>query len=295
MDNVRHELQKFLAETGVSQAAVSRGIGKDKAGSAVSQWLAGKYLGDNESLTEAVRGFLRREKEKAQQHKPEVKFVMTSMAVEGFDIAQSCQIGGEMGVLIGEAGVGKTTLAKEYTRQNPGVILIEADVSYTTKGVFAELHQKCGGNGAGALGKMKDDIIERLRDSGRLIICDEAEFLPVRAIDLLRRIHDKAGIGILFVGLPRLFEGLISKRGDYAYILSRISTKSVMGPLSLEDVSKIVSQGGVTDPDVCGAFLSASGGNARKLRLIFLKCMKSKEYNAVTPEMIKQKASRLLI
>ncbi|MDP1991956.1 MAG: AAA family ATPase [Syntrophales bacterium] len=223
---------------------------------------------------------------------------MTATATEGFDIAETCQLCGEMGVLIGQTGVGKTTFAKEYTRQNAGVILIEADVSYTAKGVFSELHQRCGGNGAASLSKMKDDIIERLRDSGRLIICDEAEFLPVRAIDLLRRIHDKAGIGILFVGLPRLFEGLFRKRGDYAYILSRISAKAVMGPLSLEDVSKIVSQGGVTDPVVCQTFLEASGGNARKLRLIFLKCMKSRDYEPgrpITPDVIRQKAARLLI
>lgn len=298
MEDVKKELQKIIKEKSLSQAAVSRAIGYDKGGSAVSQWLAGKYAGDNKRLTEAICGFIRREKEKAQKPNQEIKFVMTTMAAEGFDIAETCQLCGEMGVVIGEPGVGKTTFVKEYTKSNPGVILIETDVSYTTKGVFSELHQKCGGNGAEALSKMKDDIIDRLRDSGRLIICDEAEFLPVRAIDLMRRIYDKAGIGILFVGLPRLFTGLFTKHCDYKYILSRISTKAVMGKLNIEDVHKIVGQGGIKDEEVCEAFLEASGGNARKLRLIYLKCLKSRDYEpgmSITPGMIKQKAARLLI
>lgn len=298
MEDVKIELQRFLGETGVKQAAVSRAIGYDKSGGALSQWLSGKYPGDNERIADAVRGFLRREKAKTLKPKQEISFVMTSTALDAFDVAETCQIGGEIGVLIGRAGVGKTFFAKEYTRQNTGVILIEADLSYTTRDVFMELHRKCGGNGAPSLSKLKDDVIERLRGSGRLVIVDEAEFLPVRAIDLLRRVHDKAGVGILFVGLPRLFEGLISKHNDYAYILSRIGVKGVMGSLGLDDVSMIVSQGGVTDPDVCGAFLDECGGNARKLKMIFHKCVKSKEYDPerpITPELIRQKAQRLLI
>jgi DNA transposition AAA+ family ATPase len=176
--------------------------------------------------------------------------------------------------------------------------LIEADLSYTARDVFSELHRKCGGSGALSLGKMKDDIIDRLRDSGRVIMVDEAEFLPIRAIDLLRRVYDRAGVGVLFVGLPRLFEGLIRKKGDYAYILSRIGIKTVIGALSLTDVSEIVNQVAESPVEVSEAFLQQSGGNNRKLNKLLKKCLKAKEVGLrqqITPETIGQAADKLMI
>ena len=63
------------------------------------------------------------------------------------------------------------------------------------------------------------DIIDKLKSSGRLIIVDEAEHLPYTSLELLRRIYDKAEVGILLVGMPRLMKNL---KGDKKNMLNYI-------------------------------------------------------------------------
>jgi DNA transposition AAA+ family ATPase len=45
--------------------------------------------------------------------------------------------------------------------------------------------------------ELSEACIAALRDSGRLLMVDEAENLPYRALETLRRIHDKSGIGMV--------------------------------------------------------------------------------------------------
>ena len=61
---------------------------------------------------------------------------------------------------------------------------------------------------------MVSGIVKKLKGSGRMIIIDEAEHLPYKALELLRRVHDKAGMGVLLVGLPRLIHKIMEGRGE---------------------------------------------------------------------------------
>ncbi|MEV9348723.1 ATPase, partial [Klebsiella pneumoniae] len=53
-------------------------------------------------------------------------------------------------------------------------------------------------------------------------LIDEAENLPYRALEVIRRIHDKAGVGVVLAGMPRLIINLKGKRGEYAQLYSRV-------------------------------------------------------------------------
>jgi DNA transposition AAA+ family ATPase len=66
------------------------------------------------------------------------------------------------------------------------------------------------------------DIIDKLKSSGRLNIIDEAEPLPYKSLELLRRIYDKAQVGILLVGMPRLIMNLKGEKRQYAQLYSRV-------------------------------------------------------------------------
>ena len=265
--DLREKLSETLKKRGYSQERAARSMGV--SGGALSAWIAGKYTGDNEKLNEAVLGYLKLETERQQKRKKGIAFVKTAVSEEIFRVARICHTESELGVACGPSGIGKTIAVKEYASRNRDVLLIEGDPGYTAKDVFAEIMKKLGEYPA-SINVMKTMAISRLKDSGRLIIVDEAENLPLRAIDLLRRVHDKAEIGILFVGLNRLYEGLISRRTAFSYVLSRIGVVSRLNPLTVDDLKKIINKALPNSEELAKTFYEISRGNARTAsKLIF--------------------------
>lgn len=267
------------------------------SGAALSQWLDGKYKGDVKRINEAVKAFLIREKERLQTPKKMFPFVMTANAQKVFETARFCHIDGEIGLVIGEAGTGKTTAIKEYARQNPDVILIEADLGYTTRVLFRELHRAVGYDGEGLIHDMFTDVVGKLEGSGRLIIVDEAEHLPYRALELLRRVYDKAGIGILLVGMPRLLTNLRGKRGDYAQLYSRVGIASKLHPVSAVDVQAFTSAIFPESNGIWNEFLQHCNGSVRTLTKLILRTARMAELNktGVTKGMVQRAAETLII
>ncbi len=292
---LRERLHDIMNKRGYSQTKVARSIGV--TGAVLSSWLSDTYKGDNDRIRVAVNSFLDLEWERQRKSRNFIPFTMTSVAQSIFKAARICHIDGEIGVVYGMAGIGKTYAVKEYAARNQDVILIEADAGYTAKELFSELIRKCGGYASSSINEMKNDLIRKLRDSGRLIIVDEAENLPFKAIDLLRRVYDKAGVGILFVGINRLYEGLIAKRTIYSYILSRIGVAICLNPVTQEDVGKIMIQILPEGNGLSRTFFDMSRGNARTVsKLIFRsKALADENGVPITQEMIRKVGRELFI
>jgi len=293
-EDLRGQLTEIMNKRGYSQVKVARSLGV--SGGALSAWLSDGYKGDNQKFNEAVRGYIGLEKERQQKRRDGIPFTKTTVSTKIFKAARICHVDGEMGVAYGLSGIGKTYACKEYAAINRDVILIEADNGYTARDLFTELLQKIGEYPAG-INEMKNKTIAKLKDSGRLIIVDEAENLPFKAIDLLRRVHDKAGIGILFVGINRLYESLISKRTIYAYILSRIGVVARLDPLTPEDVEEIVSRAIPDAGELPKTFYDISRGNARTASKLVFRSLSIAEENEVplTPEVIIKAGKELFI
>jgi DNA transposition AAA+ family ATPase len=58
---------------------------------------------------------------------------------------------------------------------------------------------------------MKEGIIDELRDSGRLIIIDEANQLNHKALEAIRVLHDKGNLGIVLAGNSIIYERINSR------------------------------------------------------------------------------------
>jgi len=85
-----------------------------------------------------------------------------------------------------------------------------------------------GDAGKRSIADMLDRVIERLKNSRRLLIIDDAHFLSWEAYELVRKIHDCAGIGVVYAGQERLYEqmrGKESKAYLFDQIYSRIAIK----------------------------------------------------------------------
>ncbi|HBX3489332.1 MULTISPECIES: AAA family ATPase [Klebsiella pneumoniae complex] len=264
--SIHAELNDLMTRKGYSQTQVARAIGKSAA--TINQYLQGKYAGDVPSIDALARSFINREAEKEKSQKITARFVPTVTSRKGMEVIRYAHLDGDLNVIFGAAGLGKTMILREYAAQHRDALLIEADPGYTARVVLEELCGLLGISKRGNMHELSEACIAALRDSGRLLMVDEAENLPYRALETLRRIHDKSGIGMVLAGMPRLIINLKGKRGEYQQLYSRVGFALCLGDsLPQSDITDIAISmlPGAGNEDVSEALFKASHGNARRL------------------------------
>lgn len=252
------QLEQLMETEGLSISAVAKSIGKSR--SLLSSWLAGKYEGDNAQINRLVQRFIARRQHAEAAVTPPKGFLHTMAWMVFAPVAAACHARRKMGVVYGESGLGKTESVREYCRQNPDVIMIEADDAYTAKTLMREIHRAAGFEGVGSIYDMSRDIIARMKGgTGRLLIVDEAEKLPYRALELLRRImYDKAGVSVLLVGTPVLIANLRGHRGEYAQLYNRVNMARRIKGMEEEDVRAFVERAHPGAPELVGPYAKAA-------------------------------------
>jgi len=293
LQNLNEELKKLIKEKDYTLSYVSRAINLSNA--TLHLWLNGTYTGNVKKIDEAVKNFL--EIEKLREKKISIEFVNTSIVEDVYDVARICHVDGEIGVCCGDPGVGKTYAVKKYAIENTDVILIEADLGYTTKVLFSEIHKKIGFDGLGTIHNMLQDIITKLKSSGRLIIVDEAEHLPYKALDLLRRIYDKANIGILLVGMPRLIMNLRGEKRQYAQLFSRVGISTKLTGLTPADTKEIIRSVLPENKEVYKLLYENCAGNTRVLVKLLVRAIKLTQINntKIDKEIIHASINQIII
>ncbi|HDS5613180.1 TPA: AAA family ATPase [Klebsiella pneumoniae subsp. pneumoniae] len=264
--SIHVELNDLMTRKGYSQTQVARAIGKSTA--VINQYLQGKYVGDVPAIDALARSFINREVEKEKSQKITARFVPTVTSRKGMDVIRYAHLDGDLNVIYGAAGLGKTMILREYAAQHRDALLIEADPGYTARVVLEELCGLLGISKRGNMHELSEACIAALRDSGRLLMVDEAENLPYRALETLRRIHDKSGIGLVLAGMPRLIINLKGKRGEYQQLYSRVGFALCIGDsLPQSDITDIAVSmlPGAGSQEVSEALFKASHGNARRL------------------------------
>ncbi|EBM5716920.1 ATPase [Salmonella enterica] len=285
--NVITQLKDVMDTHGYSQGQVARAIGRSSA--TMNQYLQGKYNGDIADMEERISNFIRRVREKQNALRIDERFVSTPTARKGLEVLAYAHQECEICVLYGAAGLGKTITLKEYARRDDAVIFIEADPSYTARTLLEELCGRLRLSKNGNIHTLIDLCVEKLKGTGRLLIIDEAELLPYRALEVIRRLHDKAGIGVVMAGMPRLITNLKGKRGEFAQLYSRVALALDMGnSLDREDFDQIAVDlmPEAEDQKIRNALYDQSKGNARRLfklaRGVYRTCDISKKDVSVT-------------
>jgi DNA transposition AAA+ family ATPase len=233
-------LRDYLEATKLSQSAVAKGIGV--AGSAISSYLKGRYPGDVPALEKRLEKYLDLQEERLETGVSDSRQVVRTAAytqIQGF--LHQVQRRGRFGIAFGNAGTGKTTALRAYADDNPGLsLLIEADHGYTARTLFAELCDRLNLEQRGGLHDLLTRVVDKLSGSQRLIIVDEAEHLPYRALELIRRVRDKAGVGVVLAGMPRLLRNLRGDAHHFAQLYSRINARLSIPALSEDDIGALV-------------------------------------------------------
>ena len=230
--DIRAELKDLMEYKNYSIAYVSTATGIAK--STISMWMNGNYNGKNDKITDAINNFIQREYERSGNS--DLPFVDISTVKYITEIGRLCHTQGKIGVCVGKAGLGKTVAVKRYTKEFMDSILIESDSGYTAKSLLKEIHRRLGLSGKGSVYDLMDEVVRKLNQSGRLLIIDEAENLPYRALEITRRIHDKTGVGILLVGRGILLENLKGYNNQYDQLYSRVKFTKIIDKILIQDV-----------------------------------------------------------
>ena len=258
--DIKTELRELMDTLKISMTYVSTGTGIAK--STISMWLNDNYNGNVDKIADKINNFIRREKERAIN----VELPITDISISKYisEIGRLCHTKGKIGVCAGRAGLGKTIAVKEYTKSFLDTILIESDSGYTAKSLLLEIHKRLGLSGKGCAYDLMNEVVNKLHNSGRLLIIDEAENLPYRALEITRRIHDKTGVGVLLVGRNILFENLRGYNNQYDQLYSRVKYHKLLDKLLLQDVIKILESAG-QNTELAETYLLYSDGNTRRL------------------------------
>lgn len=264
------QLRDFLEQNNISQANAAKYLGISKP--ALNAYLQNKYAGNVADIDSKVQGYLRLQQERQEVAKLEMCFVETRAAKNMLGFLGLTHKLSQLGIVYGGAGVGKTTVLKEYKKRFPNTILIEPDMGYTAKVLLQEICRALGQNDKGNIHDMTERIADTLRGSGRMLMIDEAELLPMRALESIRRIHDKADCAVMLVGMPKLLLNLKGPNAEFKQLFSRVSVRLDMG-VNIEetDLRHIASEVlGVKDDTILAKLTKTAQGNVRKLAKLMM-------------------------
>ncbi|MGC5328941.1 AAA family ATPase [Brevibacillus sp. SYSU BS000544] len=216
-------IKDHMEKTGMSQSGVARALGISPA--ALSQFLKETYPSPHK-LFGKIRAFLAvDEAREVAPQKPD--FVHTSQSQAVLDIITYCHVANVLGIVYGDAGIGKTEAIREYARNHPEAVVITMSPAFgTTKGVTEKLAKALKVQEGRSIRRMYEEINEKLVESGRVIIVDEAQHLPLKALDHLRSIADESGVGMVLIGNEEVYTRMTG-RGEaaFAQLFSRISMR----------------------------------------------------------------------
>ena len=193
-------------------------------------------------------------------------------------------------------GTWKNYCRKKYTKEFLDSILIESDSGYTAKSLLKEIHRRLSLSGRGCVYDLMDEVVRKLNQSGRLLIIDEAENLPYRALEITRRIHDKTDIGVLLIGRNILLENLKGFNNQYDQLYSRVKYTKIIDRLILVDIVKILETIGL-DSKLAETYLQYSDGNTRRLEHLISHSISIAKINgkAEVDSAVIKKTSKLLM
>lgn len=288
------ELRTLMDSKGYQQKQVAQLLGVSVT--TVSLYLKGEYNGNVAEMDRKVSELIERDKAKVVEAKYNTAFVPTLAARRGMEVMAFAHVEGEINVIYGSAGLGKTQMLKEYERQNSSAVLIEVDPSCTPKVLLRKIAEAVGANARGVNNELLDSIVSKLKGSERLLMIDEAELLSTRSLEFIRRIHDLTGVGVVLAGMPRLLINLKGKNNELAQLYSRVGFACDLGNALSEEDLGLLAESALGTSEFNAPLIKASNGNARRLSKLMRGVVRSSEINQtpISKELVEQYSKMLI-
>lgn len=213
VEDVRQRLTAYIESAKASQSRIAKELGVSKA--TISLFLSGTYSGNNQELARNVEQLLKMGAARsATAQAPEICLkVGNTLEIE--QKARIAHVQGNIVLVYGPAGCGKSTALKHYAATNHGTVYVEADATVNTvRSILKLILGAMGEEGRGSTADLMQRILAKLEGTSRLLILDEAQHLSERSFDAIRAINDKAHIGIVYAGNPSILKRMYGRQAE---------------------------------------------------------------------------------
>jgi DNA transposition AAA+ family ATPase len=230
----------------LSQAKIAKAVGASDT--VISQFLAGKYIGNVEKLQARVREFLKRESERDQHAELRTTFAATSQAEEALSVLSFCHVHRQIGVIHAPAGLGKTVSLRHYAAENSWVKIVNCRAGMSQRDVLDEIAEELGLVVRGTCGKILRTLLAELRGSETILVFDEAQHLTLKHFEMIRYIYDRLATPIVFVGTDDIINRMTGRKNIvYDQVFSRVGMKRRLKPtIKKTDVALLMDKAGVS-------------------------------------------------
>ena len=162
----REEFSQFMKQTGKSQKQVSKETGLST--SVISQFLDGKYTGDNGKVQDILNKFLSISKDRLNSVSGTTYYPDLYNTKEVLYACWYAHKYNDIALVAGDAGAGKTTALEHYRDSNAGVTMVTVNTCTTSAtSVLKLIADKIGQATDGRRSAVMQELISQLSGSNR--------------------------------------------------------------------------------------------------------------------------------
>jgi DNA transposition AAA+ family ATPase len=267
--DTRAELQQLIAN-GLSRSEIARGA--DVSLTTVSQFMSQTYTGSYENVDAKLRRWLlaRAERKALSSNLPTApEWFEAPTAARIRSALTYAQIAGDLVLVMGGAGLSKSTTCKRYASERPNVWHIEmrkcdATLVPCLERIARVMGVKMNTRAASAI---QDAIEAKLSGTQGLLIIDEAQHLSTDALETVRAIQDGTKVGLALVGNESVYARITggSRAAEFAQLFSRIGKRVRLGKPTKGDVDALADAWSIQAP-AARELLQAIAGKPGALR-----------------------------
>ena len=226
---------RYIAQHGLKAADVGRQLGSPKA-TAIGEMLKGTFRENADEHIRKLNMWIEQHARAAAANLTD-KFVSTKVANIMQGVARLTYENRTMGLAYGPTGIGKTRCAQAIYETFVGSIYVRIiDGYHHCKGLTGAIAQQLNVRSHKSQQAVKhqmqiERVIRTLTNSNRLILIDEAHKLQPAALELLRDIHDSAGVPILLIATKLYAQPPVKLAQDAALYLHDVANMLGYGSL----------------------------------------------------------------
>lgn len=266
---VREQVNKYARAVQMSRDTVGKAIGM--SGPTISEFLGGKYRGNNAKLAIELDSWLEAEY-KRQDAPSTVRFVWTGVARQIQAVANICRQTRTIGMVYGPetSGIGKTWSLKALNAELPGSILVSIEkVHANPTGLLRAIARAMHLNDGKSNRALYDRIRGTLAGTPRLLMVDQIHNLRGskgdRPLFMLADLYDATGAPQLWSGTSDMVEYLNRGQAKGEETLAQIRSR-IFYQQDLMERTRPESDGGRGEPLVSIDDIRQAYGN-NKLKL----------------------------
>jgi DNA transposition AAA+ family ATPase len=212
---IRAAAEQFIADHKLTQAQFTAKLAGNFSTTRVAKYLNLNKAGnkpepDAGKVEAAVRSFLRHVDRGA---KLKASLYENSVSKDVASIMRQIRRTGDVGLIHGDGGNGKTCGAILFCRDNPDTLFVTAKWPYgcgdwaIANMIFSEFEASVADKWTSSNDLTKWDWLEKhLRGTDRLLVIDDAELLQVPAFRLIFSLNDATGIPVALIGNTEVIE-----------------------------------------------------------------------------------------